>query len=143
MSGSDTATGRRPPRTPPLGPGNFRGLSDNDRAMTDHSKGPLLFLDVDGTLISFGQHQQQAPLDTTSDSYLARLDPQTGTRPAALPCRLVWATTWENAANTEVAPRLGLPPLQVVHWLPGATRTRFAVTRSHRISATLIRPAVC
>ncbi|MQM24709.1 HAD domain-containing protein [Glycomyces albidus] len=84
--------------------------------MTDHDKKPLLFLDVDGTLIPFGRHQRHAPLDTTSDSYLSRLDPQTGTRLAALPCQLVWATTWENEANTEVAPRIGLPPLPVVHW---------------------------
>jgi hypothetical protein len=84
--------------------------------MTKHGKGPLLFLDVDGPLIPFGEPQQQAPLDTTSSSYLSRLDPQTEARLAALPCQLVWATTWESEANTEVAFRLGLPPLPVVHW---------------------------
>jgi len=84
--------------------------------MTDHGTGPLLFLDVDGTLIPFRQPRHQAPLDPTSDSYLSRLDPQIGTRLAALPCQLVWATTWENDANTEVADRLGLPPLPVVYW---------------------------
>lgn len=33
-----------------------------------------------------------------------------------LPCELVWATTWEDEANAEIAPRLGLPQLPVVHW---------------------------
>ncbi len=74
---------------------------------------PLLFLDIDGTLIPFGRTAQA---DAASDSYLARLDPRTGRRLAALPCELVWATTWEDAANTEAAPRIGLPPLPVVHW---------------------------
>ncbi|GAA1677434.1 HAD domain-containing protein [Glycomyces endophyticus] len=78
--------------------------------------GPLLFLDVDGTLIPFGQSEHQVPLDSTSDSYLSRLDPQIGTRLTALPFQLVWATTWEDDANTVVAPRLGLPLLPVVRW---------------------------
>jgi hypothetical protein len=82
--------------------------------MIDPAKGPLLFLDVDGTLIPFGQ--QQAPTSTPTDSYLARLDPHIGARLSALPCHLVWATTWEDDANTEVAPRLGLPPMPVVRW---------------------------
>jgi hypothetical protein len=34
----------------------------------------------------------------------------------ALPCVLVWATTWEDEANAEITPRLGLPPLPVVNW---------------------------
>ncbi|MEU9895121.1 hypothetical protein ACIBCS_03055 [Streptomyces phaeochromogenes] len=29
----------------------------------------------------------------------------------ALPCELVWATTWMAEANETVAPRLGLPEL--------------------------------
>jgi len=32
---------------------------------------------------------------------------------AALPCTLVWATTWQQDANTEIAPRIGLPHLPV------------------------------
>jgi hypothetical protein len=35
---------------------------------------------------------------------------------AALPCTLVWATTWQEDANTKIAPRLGLPLLPVVIW---------------------------
>ncbi|NBH07131.1 hypothetical protein GTY80_28325 [Amycolatopsis sp. SID8362] len=72
-----------------------------------HDQRPLLFLDIDGTLLPFG---------AAGDSHLDRLDPGTGPRLAALPCTLVWATTWENEANTELAPRLGLSPLPVVRW---------------------------
>jgi hypothetical protein len=43
-----------------------------------------------------------------SPGHLARL--------ARLPCTLVWATTWLEDANTEIAPRLGLPDLPVVAW---------------------------
>lgn len=34
----------------------------------------------------------------------------------ALPCELVWATTWETEANRVLAPLLGLPQLPVVTW---------------------------
>lgn len=47
---------------------------------------------------------------------LARLDPAQGPRLAALPYDLVWATTWEEGANTWVAPRLGLPDLPLLPW---------------------------
>lgn len=35
---------------------------------------------------------------------------------AALPCELVWATTWEDEDNVEIGPRIGLPQLPVVSW---------------------------
>jgi hypothetical protein len=47
---------------------------------------------------------------------LAALDPRHGPRLAALPCELVWATTWGDDANEVIAPRLGLPDLPVVDW---------------------------
>ncbi len=77
---------------------------------------PLLFLDVDGPLLPFGENPQGEPRDLVSHSRLPRLSPELGQRLAALPCELVWATTWEDDANTEIAPRLGLPRLPVVHW---------------------------
>lgn len=89
---------------------------------------PLLFLDVDGPLIPFGgppgrfphgyPEFRHAPGLPGADTHplLSRLDPAHGARLAALPCTLVWATTWEDDANEVVAPRLGLPPLPVVHW---------------------------
>ncbi|MER6513914.1 HAD domain-containing protein [Nonomuraea sp. NPDC001636] len=84
--------------------------------MTGHAERPLLFLDVDGPLLPFGENPQRVPRGTTPDSRLVRL----GSRLAALPCELVWATTWEEEANAEIAPRIGLPPLAVVRW-PAAT----------------------
>ncbi|TLQ38982.1 HAD domain-containing protein [Streptomyces marianii] len=84
--------------------------------MSEPKELPLLFLDVDGPLLPFGDGSQREPSSTTTDSHLMRLDPRFGPRLAALPCELVWATTWEETANTDIAPLLGLPPLPVVHW---------------------------
>ncbi|MDX3240071.1 HAD domain-containing protein [Streptomyces sp. ME03-5709C] len=77
---------------------------------------PLLFLDVDGPLLPFGRGPGHEPKGTGPDPHLARLTPELGVRLAALPCELVWATTWEDEANAEVAPRIGLPRLPVVNW---------------------------
>ncbi len=82
---------------------------------TGHTQRPLLFLDVDGPLLPFGENPH-LPRAARADTRLVRLTPQVGHRLAALPCDLVWATTWEDEANTELAPRLGLPQLPVVHW---------------------------
>jgi hypothetical protein len=79
---------------------------------------PLLFLDVDGPLLPFGTGQGR---DTAPDSRLARLTSAVGRRLAALPCDLVWATTWEREANAEIAPRIGLPWLPVVTWPESST----------------------
>ncbi|MFI6099794.1 HAD domain-containing protein [Lentzea sp. NPDC051213] len=76
---------------------------------------PLLFLDVDGPLLPFGDGiahrgpQHDNPL-------LSRLDPLHGPWLAALPCELVWATTWMDDANELLAPLLGLPRLPVATW---------------------------
>jgi len=88
--------------------------------MTDHTERPLLFLDVDGPLLPFGSGPKHEPSGAGPHAHLARLDPRIGPQLAALPCALVWATTWEDDANAEIAPRLGLPPLPVVNW-PQAT----------------------
>jgi HAD domain in Swiss Army Knife RNA repair proteins len=84
--------------------------------MTDRAEHPLLFLDVDGPLLPFGEDTHREPRHAAPDSHSARLTPQTGLRLGALPCTLVWATTWEDEANTEIAPRIGLPTLPVVNW---------------------------
>lgn len=81
---------------------------------------PLLFLDVDGPLIPFGMtaayHGEPELSEAPANPLLARLDPAHGRRLAALPCELVWATTWMEDANDEIAPRIGLPRLPVLVW---------------------------
>ncbi|MFE4589391.1 HAD domain-containing protein [Streptomyces laurentii] len=83
---------------------------------------PLLFLDVDGPLIPFGApppytYPCHAPVPPPgAHPLLHRVDPAHGRRLAGLGCELVWATTWGEAANEVLAPRLGLPPLPVVDW---------------------------
>lgn len=87
--------------------------------MPDSGDRPLLFLDVDGPLIPFGVAMPptaaEPPLDD-AHPLLSRLDPEHGRLLAALPCELVWATTWMADANEVIAPRLGLPQLPVVDW---------------------------
>lgn len=91
---------------------------------------PVLFLDVDGPLIPFGAAGGYptfeaygargatggAALADDGHPLLSRVDPALGPRLAALPCELVWATTWMDDANLSLSPRLGLPDLKVVDW---------------------------
>jgi len=84
--------------------------------VTDRERRALLFLDVDGPLLPFGGRPQRGPRVTMDVPHLGRLRLDTGPRLAGLPCTLVWATTWLEDANTEIAPRLGLPELPVVTW---------------------------
>lgn len=90
------------------------------------TRDPIVFLDVDGTLLPFRARSAEfagVPADAigTADDVsgnplLARLDPADGGRLLALGCQLVWATTWMADANDLISPRLGLPKLPVVEF---------------------------
>jgi len=84
---------------------------------------PLLFLDVDGTLLPYeglapATQQDWDAWQHESNPLLARLVPQYGPRLLALGCELVWATAWREDANDVIAPRLGLPQLPVLELPP-------------------------
>jgi hypothetical protein len=89
-------------------------------AMTDHAQRPLLFLDVDGTLLPCGGARLPSTLDEWdawqhgSNPQLAKLVPAHGPRLLAFSCDLMWATAWMADANDVIAPLLGLPRLPVV-----------------------------
>lgn len=84
----------------------------------------LLFLDVDGTLLPFGAagpyplYEPAFPQAgaVTGHPLLTRVDPALGARLTSLGCELVWATTWGDDANTDLAPWLGLHRLPLVDW---------------------------
>ncbi|MFJ6943300.1 HAD domain-containing protein [Streptomyces wuyuanensis] len=93
--------------------------------MTDPAQRPLLFLDVDGTLLPYGGAQLPSTLEQwgqwqhPSNPQLAKVVPGHGPRLLALPCDLIWATAWMHDANEVIAPLLGLPELPVAD-LPDA-----------------------
>ncbi|MFE0460445.1 HAD domain-containing protein [Kitasatospora sp. NPDC058965] len=109
---------------------------------------PLLFLDVDGVLnpaapppgAGFEEHDLlgfRVLLAPVHGVWLAEL---------AQVYELCWATTWEEDANTHLAPLLGLPPLPVVRFRgyrpqPGDPRVRLMELLSGAKWAPLLRHA--
>ncbi|GLW97825.1 HAD domain-containing protein [Microtetraspora sp. NBRC 16547] len=92
---------------------------------------PLVLLDVDGVLNPF---HRPSPRFTRYEcvvdgcSYQVLLNERHGTELRSLAddtgAELVWATTWEENANEEIGPRLGLPRLPVIKVTAGAGATR-------------------
>jgi hypothetical protein len=88
-------------------------------AMTGDGERPLLFLDVDGTLLPYGGARLPSTPEgwddwqDMSNPQLAEIDLGHGARLLALPCVLMWATAWRESANEVIAPLLGLPRLPV------------------------------
>lgn len=89
---------------------------------------PLLFLDVDGTVLPTGGVSLPETLEGwyatwqhASNPQLAAIDRSHGRRLLSLGCEVVWATAWMHDVNTVIAPILGLPALPVAEMgeLPG------------------------
>ncbi|WP_214410435.1 HAD domain-containing protein [Sphaerisporangium fuscum] len=85
------------------------------------SKRPLVLLDVDGVLNPARRHtlrlrRHQCVVD--GQAYTVLLNARHGHKLSALArdtgAELAWATTWEEQANLQIAPRIGLPPLPVI-----------------------------
>ncbi|WSK07551.1 HAD domain-containing protein [Kitasatospora sp. NBC_01300] len=109
---------------------------------------PLLFLDVDGVLNPVCPHPD-AGFDThTLFGYSVLLSARHGAwlRELAGTYELVWATTWEEHANTHIAPAIGLPALPLVRFTgdvpqPGDPRVPLMELLSARKWAPLLRYA--
>lgn len=92
---------------------------------------PVLLVDVDGVLNPFSHRGDFAPgwetHQITAQNHMSQMKtyevyllPRHGSwlLELAADFELVWATTWEEQANTLIGPKIGLPPLPVapIYW---------------------------
>ncbi|AUY48623.1 hypothetical protein EH183_06350 [Streptomyces sp. CB01881] len=109
---------------------------------------PLLFLDVDGVLnpVCPGPDGDFDAHTLLGHTVLLSARHGSWLRELAEAYELVWATTWEEHANTHVAPAIGLPELPVVRFTgylpqPGDPRVPLMELFSARKWAPLLRYA--
>lgn len=84
---------------------------------------PALLLDVDGPINAYtargaaldGRTAHQATT-STGEVFTVLTRASDGSRLLETGCELIWATTWEHAANTAIGPLIGLPELPVIEW---------------------------
>jgi hypothetical protein len=116
---------------------------------------PAILLDVDGVLNpdrwQLGFRGHHAVVD--GEAYTVRLNPEHGEwlKGLAEDCNaeLMWATFWNEHANTHIGPRLGLPRLPVVEIdetileIPGSLSDREAEWKSACVASWVdVRPIV-
>lgn len=85
------------------------------------SEKPFLLLDVDGPLNPWAASNRGLPKNFRQwriDGYKVRLARWHGERLRSLTdvFDLVWCTTWEHQANTDIGPRIGLDKLPVIEF---------------------------
>lgn len=94
--------------------------ANSETAETAETAKPLIFLDVDGTLLPLAgrgpailSEDEWAAWQDHGNPQLASIDRRHGPRLLALGVELWWATAWMHDANVVIAPLLGLPELPV------------------------------
>ena len=86
----------------------------------------IVFVDVDGVLNTDHPNARVTEVRVNGSTYVVRYWPNVGANPVdlatACDAELMWATSWQDEANTHIAPLFGLPALPVVAMPP---RPRF------------------
>jgi hypothetical protein len=99
-----------------------RPARESDRSMTVTK--PLLLLDVDGALCPKGSAPGEPMRTLVIDGWPIVFSERLPARLSRLAehFTLVWATSWEHAANRALAPALGLPELAFVSFAGASAR---------------------
>ena len=107
---------------------------------------PLVVLDVDGPFNPYAAKRTRRPPGyetyrlapqgwTERRPLRVWLHPRHGDLLGALADRtgaeLVWCTTWQDEANTLIAPRVGLPELPVIRWSVADPRWKYAAVLAY------------